>query len=101
MMMAPEIFPVMMIPENVLVELTLSETNVHSVLPVSLDFQIAKVNKVNSYCNILRSSIHDQTYVKKYLKLQNLSKFLKKSWKGLFVHCVRAAMDTSILQTFF
>ena len=45
MMMAPEIFPVMMIPENVLVELTLSETNVHSVLLVSLDFQIAKVNK--------------------------------------------------------
>ena len=65
MTMAPEIFPAMMIPENVLVELTLSETNVHSVLPVSLDFQIAKVNKVNSYCNILRSSIHDQTYVKK------------------------------------
>ena len=47
--MAPEIFPVMMIPENVLVELTLLETNVHSVLPVSLDFQIAKVNKENCY----------------------------------------------------
>ena len=62
MMMAPEIFPAMMIPENVLVELTLLETNVHSVLPVSLDFQIAKVNKEN--CRILSIKI-GITYVRK------------------------------------
>lgn len=43
MMMAPEIFPVMMTLENVLVELILLVTNAHSVLLVSLAFQVAKV----------------------------------------------------------
>jgi hypothetical protein len=42
-MMAPEIFPVMMILENVLVELILLVTSVHSVLLVSLIFQIVQV----------------------------------------------------------
>ena len=44
-MMVPEIFPAMMTLENVLVEIMLLVINVHSVLLVSLDSQIVKVNK--------------------------------------------------------